>query len=179
MYRLKDRFTTHHGHWYVDPNDKYGITQEMLNKYGHEQAGKGDSTGIFVKLEGGPDTEVHFETVGGHKEDWPIDGSRWAHTTMYNPGSGYNPANTEGPWSVRAKNYPSEIVDGIGLPEGEHVSTFVVLEWREGDDGEDEDPDTGDGPDIPEEPEGLDKYPIPIYFTWNGADYEGYVRRVE
>lgn len=172
MYRIKDRFTTHHGHWYVDDNDKYGIKQEYFEKYSGERAGKGDSTGIFVKLESGLATKVHFETVGGHVEVHEVDKERWAHTTMYNPGSGYDPTNTTGPWFVRAEGFPSEIADGIGLPEGEHVSTFVVFEWVE------DDIEEGEGPDIPEEPEGPDKYPLYITFVVGDQEYEGYVRRL-
>jgi hypothetical protein len=184
MYKLKDQFTTIHGHWYVE-NEKYGIKQEMLDKYEKENIpGKGSAIGFFVKLEGGPAKEVHFETTAGHIEDKPIDSTRWANITMYNPGSGYDPTVQDGPWFAHAKDAPSEVIDGVGLPEGHHVSTFSILEWVEGgenDDGEDDDdqdPDPGDGPDIPDKPdeeEGVMAITIMLGREDNRTVYKGVV----
>ena len=177
MYRVKDVFTTRDGN--MDPNGdprEYGISKEMMEKYGHEIEDKGCATCIFVKLEGGVSDTVFFFTNGGHSEEHKVRQDRWAQTNMYNPGSGYNPDNKEGPWSVHAKDAASDIYGGIGLPYGWHVSTFVVLEWEEGADGGNG--ETGEGPEEPEEPEGLDKYPIYITFDIMGESYEGYVRKI-
>jgi len=167
MYKLKDKFTTWDGSWVPDGR-KYSITPEMAAKYGNEPIdGKGCATCFFVKLEGGPATEVHYWTTAGYVEDHPVDASRWAHATMYNPGSGYNPTNNVGPWSAVAKDAPSDIIDGVGLPAGEHVSTFAVLAWEEGA----EIPDNG-GPDIP--PDTDDEIHIliekngEVIFEWRG-----------
>lgn len=141
MYKLKDRFTTHHGHL-IPGETEWSITPEMLAKYGPVMPdGKGCATCIFVRLEGGPSKEVFFETTGGHHETHPIDAQGWAHTTMANPGSGYNPNNNVGPWSVQAAGAPSQTVDGIGLPLGEHVTTWVVFLWDPHGEDIDEGPD--------------------------------------
>lgn len=142
MYRLKDRWTTMHGQWEVS-DGQWSIDQRHLDQWGNEPIeGKGCANCIFVKLEGGPEDTVHFETTGGYIEEHPVDANRWAHATMYNPGSGYNATRSKGPWFVRAQEN-SEIVDDIGMPNGEHVSHFVVLEW------EDEEPAPGPDP-VPE-----------------------------
>lgn len=130
MYRLKDRWTTRDGVWEAN-GELYSIDQVHLDRWKDEPIeGRGCATCIFVKLEGGPEDTVHFETNGGYIEEHPVDATRWAHATMYNPGSGYNATRAKGPWTVRAQEN-SEIVDDIGLPNGWHVAHFVVLEWEE------------------------------------------------
>lgn len=141
MYKLRKRWTTRDGSLVADGRP-WAITQDILNEFGNVfPSDKGCAICILVRLEGGPAKEVFFETTGGHHETHPIDDKGWAHTTMYNPGSGYNAEHGRGPWSIQADGSPSEIVDNIGLPNGEHVSTWVVLNWVEGgviDDGDDD-----------------------------------------
>lgn len=182
MYRFREMFTSRDGN--LDPNGdprEYGITKEMMDKYGAELTGvgvsepKGCAVCIYIKLEGGPATKAFAFTTAGHTENPPLEADRWAHITMHGSGSSYDPANNVGPWSVHAHEYPSEVVGGIGLPHGWHITTFVVFEWVE-----DGDPDegTGEGPEVPEPPEGLDKYPIYVTMTFGTKSYEGYVREV-
>lgn len=157
MYKLKRRWTTRDGNL-VPNGQEYSITTDILREYGNQlPPDKGCATCILVRLEGGPATEVFFETTGGHHETHSIDSLGWAHTTMYNPGSGYNPnvpPGTKGPWSVQASGAPSEIVDDIGLPFGWHVSHWVVLKWVE--DG------TGGGPDPIEPPDSGGEETMPL-----------------
>lgn len=146
MYKVVDMFTTRDGSW--TPNGElYSITPEMASKYGADAKELGGATQIFVKLIGGPGSQIRFFTVAGFVETHPAKENGWANCSMANPGSGYNPNNNTGPWSVMADTQPSEIVSGIGLPFGWHVSTFIVYEWVE-----DGDPDTGEGPTEPTEP---------------------------
>lgn len=134
-YIFEDRWTTQEGEWFVS-NRKYSIDQAHVDQWGNEKIeGKGCSICIFVKLDGGPADTVHYYTTGGYSEDHPVDTMRWSHTTMYNPGSGYNPNRTTGPWAVTVEGVPSVVVDDIGLPEGEHVSHYIVLKWSEQEGG--------------------------------------------
>lgn len=178
MYRFREMFTSRDGN--LDPNGdprEYGISKEMMDKYGDELTGvgisepKGCATCIYIKLEGGLAEKVFAFTTAGHTETPALEPDRWAHITMANPGSGYNPENNVGPWSVHADKFPSEVVGGIGLPKGWHVTTFVVFEWVEG-----ELPPVD--PEEPTPPEGLDKYPIYVTFSFGVKNYEGYVREV-
>lgn len=146
MYKLKDRWTTRDG--IVTPDRRtWGMPVDMYQKYKDVlPPDKGCAICILVRLEGGLARSVFFETVAGYHESHEIDAQGWAHTTMYNPGSGYGIDTGKGPWSVQAEGIPSEIVDGIGLPNGEHVSTWVVLEWVEGATVGDGDDDSGPTP---------------------------------
>lgn len=150
MYKLLDQFTTRDGSW--TPNgEPYSITPEMAEKYGASANELGCAICLFVKLEGGPGGPVRFTTNAGMVERHDPEPNGWAHTTMYNPGSGYNPNNNIGPWTVQADQAESDQVGGIGLPFGWHVSTFVVLKWVDGDEGGGE-VDPGPGPDPIEPP---------------------------
>lgn len=146
MYKLRKRFTTRDGIVHTPDPRPWGITQEVINEFGPIMPpDKGCATCIFVRLEGGIATDVFFETTGQHHETHPIDALKWAHSNMYNPGSGYNADTGRGPWSVQAVGVPSEIVDNIGLPNGEHVSTWIVMTWFE-----DSQTDPGEGSSGPE-----------------------------
>lgn len=176
MYKLYKRATSRDGLLEADSRP-YGMNQEFLNEFGPEIADKGCATCIFVKLDGGPANEVMFETTGGYEEPHAVRADRWAQSSMYNPGSGYNPANLKGPWIVSAIGAPSEKVDDIGLPAGEHVTHFVVLRWEEGAEIPEEEDD--EGPDPVDPPgESLADYPIEIGFSVDGKSYEGWVRQV-
>lgn len=146
MYKLRKRFTTVDGIVHKPDPRPYGITQADIDEFGPIMPpDKGCASCIFVRLEGGIAKDVFFETTGGHHETHPIDGWGWAHSNMYGPGSCYDPeAGQVGPWSVQAVGVPSEIVDGIGLPQCHHVSTWAVLTWFDDDGG------TGDGDGGPE-----------------------------
>lgn len=151
MYKLRKRFTTRDG--VVDRPDPrpWGITQEVVDEFRPIMPpDKGCATCIFVRLEGGVAKDVFYETTGGHHETHPIDALGWSHSSMYNPGSGYNWDTGRGPWSVQAVGVPSETVDNIGLPNGEHVSTWVVLTWMDEEEGE----GSGEGPEPVEPPPG-------------------------
>lgn len=169
MYKLEDRWTTRDGKWEVT-GEMYGIDQAHLDQWGNERIeGKGCAHCIFVKLEGGPEDTVRFFTDAGYSEEHPIDANRWAHATMYNPGSGYNPTKVKGPWSVMAQDQ-SEVVDDIGMPAGEHVSHFVVLKWVE--------EDTAPGPDpVPDPVPTPDSFQVAIKI--GDSVYSGLVKKVE
>lgn len=147
LYVIKRQFTTEDGELY--PSDKqWSINKEDAEWLSHEQVeGDGCATCFFVKLEGGPGDTVHYVTTAGLVEDHPVDRFRWAHISMFNPGSGYNPTNNIGPWTAMAKDAPSEAVSGVGLPSGHHVTTFAQLVWEEA--AEPTPPDPGPTPPDP------------------------------
>ena len=151
-YTMTDRWTTQDGEWFV--TDKpYSIDQSHLERWGHEPIdGRGCATCCFVKLDGGPGAKVLFKTTAGLEIVKEVDQYRWAHNEMFNPGSGYNPANNIGPWTERAQDAPSDIEDDIGLPGGNHVSTFIVMTWQEEDGPTPPDP----GPNPPDPTPGPD-----------------------
>lgn len=141
QYHETDRWTTQDGEIY--PSDKpYAIDQEHAKRMVQEQIeGAGCATCFFVKLEGGPDKEVHYFTTAGLTIDKPVDSKGWAHNEMYGPDSSYNPKNNVGPWSAIAKEGTSDIIDGVGLPLNNHMATFAVLTWQEnGESGGDSGP---------------------------------------
>lgn len=146
MYKLRARFTTLDGS--LDPNGQpYSITAEALQRFRSIlPEGVGCATCIFVRLEGGPSREVFFETTGGHHETHELKPDGWAHTSMANPGSGYNPNSNRGPWSVQAVGAPSTTVDDIGLPFGHHVTHFIILTWDESGEDMDEGPEPAEPP---------------------------------
>lgn len=131
QYVVTDRWTTFSGS--IEPSDHaYAIDQAHSDKMKRLNIdGAGCQICIFVGIIGGEGDTVHFETVSGYVEEHPVDSKGWAHTSMYNPGSGYDPKKEKGPWWVRVKDHPSDIADDIGLPGGEHVSTWVEFTWKD------------------------------------------------
>lgn len=121
---LIDRFTTQDGSWDVNPAKKYGIDQAHRDKYeaGRLIDGSGGQNHIFVNAPAG--AVVMFSSDGVR---WVFGTTKggWTSLPMFHDGSAYKTANGVGPWRVRVD---SEIVaDGIGLPDGEHVSTYLVV----------------------------------------------------
>ena len=134
-YAVTDEWTTRDGHLYPT-GEMYSIDDEHAKRMEQEQIdGGGCATCFFVKLEGGDAKTVRFYTTAGYTEEHDVDTKGWAHISMYNPGSGYNPNNNVGPWSALAKDASSDVIDGVGLPFGWHVSTFKVLTWHEDQEG--------------------------------------------
>lgn len=128
--RVVDKWTTQNGSWDVNPQNKYGIDQAHRDKYeaGRLIDGSGGQNHIFVKAPTG--AVVMFSSDGVRWEFGTLKGG-WVNLPMFHDGSAYNTANGVGPWRVRVD---SEIVaDGIGLPDGLHVSTFLVVEDIAGD----------------------------------------------
>lgn len=140
-----DKWTTQEGSWDVDDSHPYGIDLEHQVKYGNEDIpGKGGSTHIFVKA---PAKSVTFRTADGlnDTEVWQSS-SGWTNFPMFHS-SAYNPDKGErGPWEVWVDG--TKVVDGIGLPFGWHVSTFLVV----GESG------TSTGPTVP--PSSSDVYQL-------------------
>jgi hypothetical protein len=134
--KVIDRFTTRDGKWEVD-NRPYGLTKEALDKYGSlDIPGKGGASHIFVKAK--PGDIVHFNTSDDKNRNSVItDGKGWANFPMWKT-SAHWPPNV-GPWKVDVGNV--NVASGLGLPEGLHVSTFLIVE--------DEDVDEGSQPEPP------------------------------
>lgn len=137
--KVVDRFTTQHGNWDVNPAKPFGIDQAHRDKY---QAGKnippaGADHHIIVHapfaniVQFSSDGNEWFK--GAHKDGWwdfPI-----FKEAFYDPDKG-----EKGPWRVEVDFV--EIANGIGLPKGEHVTTFLIVE----------DVDSGSQPDTPSTP---------------------------
>lgn len=129
MAKLIDRFQTQDGSWDVDVTKPYGISLAALHKYGNEDIpGKGGANHIFVKAK--PGSWVMFLTNDGkNKEVKDVDASGWVNFPMFHS-SAYVPARGEqGPWNVYVNNL--QVATGIGLPDGLHVSTFLVTDDSE------------------------------------------------
>lgn len=122
--RLVDKFTTRDGSWEPDASP-YSITRAQLDNYGHEDIpGKGGANHIFVKAS--PGDTVRFMTSDGENPNaFLVGDSRWVNLPLFHSSS-YAPARGEkGPWEVYVNN--DKVADGIGLPDGLHVSTFLVI----------------------------------------------------
>jgi hypothetical protein len=114
--KVVDRFTTQHGSWDVNPSKPYGIDQAHRDKYeaGRLIPGAGADHHIFVKSDIG--NFVEFNTAAGNQYKAfhiPVEG--WLNFPIYGDG-----------WIVRVNNI--EVARDIGLPGGEHVSTFLIVE---------------------------------------------------
>ncbi len=131
-----DRWTTQHGSWDVNPANKYGIDKQHADKYfqGSAIPGAGADHHIFVCAFAG--NVVTFKTSDNtqHKDEYlPLSG--WVNFPIF---EGYKASEGErGPWQVWVEG--EMVADGIGLPDGEHVSTFLVM-------------GKGDKPDVPQPP---------------------------
>ena len=124
MLTVIDRFTTRDGRWEVD-NRPYGLTKEAFDKYGSDDIpGKGGASHIFVKVK--PGIAVRFYTkdaITPQHEIRNTDMWGWANMNLWKS-SAYWPPNV-GPWFVYVGGV--EVASGLGLPEGLHVSTFLIL----------------------------------------------------
>lgn len=128
MIKLVDQWTTQDGEWY--PSGKpYSIKAGAWHQW-HEEPipGKGGATHIFVK--GRVGDKVRFYTEGGLSDERIItDQSGWVNMPMWRS-SAYMAG--EGPWHVEVNGVKVNS-RGIGLPQGNHVSTFLVTEHVEDD----------------------------------------------
>lgn len=125
MLKVVDRFTTRDGKWEVDPRP-YGLTKEAYEKYKDEDIpGKGGAAHIFVKVK--PHQQVHFYTehpTSPQSETKFADETGWVNFNLWTSSAYWPPA--VGPWRVSAHDF--YVAGGLGLPEGLHVSTFIVTE---------------------------------------------------
>lgn len=129
MLKVVDRFTTQDGEWFV--SDKpYSITKEALEKYGGENIhGEGAAHHIFVRLSAKVSQSaeaIEFNTEDGrNKNEFPVYSG--AHLWVCFPiFQAYDPNIEQGAWLVRIDG--EKVAEGIGLPHGWHVSTFLVVE---------------------------------------------------
>jgi hypothetical protein len=121
-----DRWTTQFGSWDVDISHEFGIDLIHEQKYRNEDIpGKGADHHILVKAS--PGDTVRFNTAGGENPSaFLVGDTRWVNFPMF-ASSAYNPDRGErGPWEVYVNNI--RVADGIGLPGGLHVSTFLVVD---------------------------------------------------
>lgn len=122
MLKVVDRWTTRDGKW--EPNNlPFSITPIAAAKYG-SVPGKGAAHAIFVH----PPQDAHvveFNTEDGKNKSEvyaPFPGG-WVSFPIFR---GYNPEVEKGAWLVRIDG--QKVAEGIGLPYGLHVSTFLVVE---------------------------------------------------
>lgn len=144
MIKLLDRFTTQDGSWDVDITKPYGVDLLHLDKYRNQAAQLGGANHIYVHVPDGARTM--FRTADGENQTTlaPVH-EGWVNFPLYHS-SAYNPdTGAVGPWEVWVNS--TRIAEGIGLPYGWHVSTFLVV----GEDG------AMDGGPAPTEPPAQDK----------------------
>lgn len=123
MLKVIDRFTTRDGIWDAEGR-RYGITVEALVKYGHwDIPGKGGASHIFVHYK--PGSQVHFRTEGNNSVTAyrTTDNSGWCNLPLFESSAFWGENN--GPWIVEINGI--EVARGLGLPEGYHVSTFLIV----------------------------------------------------
>jgi hypothetical protein len=133
MLKVIDRFTTLDGSW--EPNNKpFSITPTAAAKYS-SIPGKGAAHHIFVRVPQDAGV-VEFNTEDGKNPSGPLvpDSSRWVNFPMFGS-SAFNPVRDNGgPWHVWIDGERvTKSGEGMGLPYGWHVSTFLVVEDAEPD----------------------------------------------
>jgi hypothetical protein len=118
MLKLIDRWTTQHGSWDVNPQNKYGIDQAHRDKYlaGRDIPGSGGDHHIFVKAK--PGSTVSFRTADGRNVEGTVRLDSWINLPIY-----------DGGWEVWVNG--ERAATDIGFPGGEHVSTFLVVDEDE------------------------------------------------
>lgn len=128
--KLVDRFTTQHGSWDVNPAKRFGIDQAHRDKYEADRLieGAGGDHHIFIKA---PFRSlIVFKTTDGQNEFHTPGLLGWINFPIF---AGSN-------WDVYVNN--ELVASNITLPDGEHVSTFLVVE----------DVESGSQPDTPSTP---------------------------
>lgn len=147
MWRVVDRWQTQNGSWDVDANSEFGIDQAHRDFYlqGRDIPGAGGDHHIFIKAK--PGMRVSFRSEPqGEPVVYTVPQSGWVNHPMFGEGSTYYPKEGErGPWIVAIDGI--DVMDGIGLPEGKHVSTFLVAANSRG-----EQPPLPGEPEPPKEP---------------------------
>lgn len=123
--KLVDRFTTQDGNWEWNGSKPYGIQTGAIGVYGNEPIpGKGGANHIFVKAPAG--VPIEFNTTDGQNHALRyVDASGWVNFPMFHSSSYVPGRGEQGPWNVFANG--RLIAGGIGLPDGLHVSTFLVV----------------------------------------------------
>jgi hypothetical protein len=121
--KVVDRFTTRDGLWEVDPRP-YGLTKEDLEEYGSwDIPGMGAAAHLFVKAK--PGDTVRFNTVDGNNPNAFLVGeSGWINFPIFASSAFWGVDG--GPWIAWVNNV--EVARGLGLPDGLHVSTFLIVE---------------------------------------------------
>lgn len=122
--KLIDRFTTQHGSWDVNPANRWGIDQAHRDKYqaGSLIDGAGADHHIFVHAS--PALLVEVSSNGNDWFEGDFKGGWWSfpiYDAYFDPDKG-----ERGPWRIMVDDV--QIADGIGMPKGEHVSWFFVVE---------------------------------------------------
>lgn len=108
--------------------NEFGIDQAHADFYqqGKDIPGAGAQNHIFVKAK--PGMKVTFRTSSATEPQsvtYTVPESGWTNHPMFGPGSVYYPKEGQrGPWIVQVDGI--DVMDGIGLPEGKHVSTYIV-----------------------------------------------------
>ena len=118
-FRVKDVFTTHKGSW--DRGHIYSPPMWADLDYPPSLREGGDHH-IYVRLVDGYRENVTFETSGLH-EVRQVEGDGWANLPIFNS----YPAADPPAW-IHFLEEKGQVLVGGGLPDGEHVSLFVVWE---------------------------------------------------
>lgn len=125
MLKIIDRFTTRDGSW--EPNDKaFSITPIAAAKYANVP-GKGAAHHVFVHVPQGTGV-VEFNTLNRkNKKEYYSFQDGWVNHPIW---EAYVPERDgQGAWHVWVDGERiTRDGEGIGLPYGWHVSTFLVVD---------------------------------------------------
>lgn len=129
-------FTTQDGSWEVNPNHKYGIDQESRDMYLDPAFTKaGGDHGIYVRFETADGVPITRQVAQLRNTEgtlsFPLKTTEaeagWVEQPIF---EGYNPETDTGAWIVGPADELLTRVEGLGMPEGLHVSWFVVFAKR-------------------------------------------------
>ena len=135
-YRVKDVFTTHNGSWQPDENDVYSLPDWAFEQPDHP----GGAEHIYVRMAAATpeNMPLPWVTFAISIVSMPQMLSRYRWTNMPTLNT-YSPPAQSG-WRHWLEE-DGQIVLGGGLPNGEHVSLFVIWELNIEPDEEPDEPD--------------------------------------
>jgi hypothetical protein len=126
MIYLKDRFTTQGGKWDYDPGLPYGIDAQRADHYQHGAGIPGAGADHHIMVNAPFGALVYFNTEDRQNPiSYYVGKDGWVNLSLFK-GSSYDPGkNEKGTWIVWVNG--ERVADGIGLPNNNHVSTWLIV----------------------------------------------------
>lgn len=138
LYRPTDIFTTYRGSW--EPKDHvYSVPLWALEMFPDPRMRPGGDHHLYIVCDRGHFDEVAtIQSVQGELHSAALSSTSWVNFPVY---EFYDPAKARPPWmhyigppvinENKRSIYSPAAVHAGGLPDGEHVSVFVV--WKRAD----------------------------------------------
>jgi hypothetical protein len=133
-WQVKDVFTTIHGHWYFENHEEYGIPTWAIDDY-HQPGELGGSNHLNVRIQDKNgkailDHDVTWQNSGANRTSRPPNPKTgWADIPIFN---NFKPEFGENGGWEHGTLHDYYYVKLGGLPNNNHMSTFVVLEPKTG-----------------------------------------------